>query len=266
MKAAGIDQKPRKLYFLTFSTIFGNVLMIFVLFVSLHILSGDLSKEYGLSNVLKIMFTYNSLAYQSYTIIYMIIIYLIYSRLSFITDFLKTMKYDSKKDHVLKELKVVADLIDEVCDALKSIKFCYTINTVIYTLHYSFYTILSIYGVISFLLRRNASEFDRKYVLLNLTWNAFYAPFAIWVFLMSNWIKKSGKIIEIEIHRVLSKVRHDEKIHKKAQLIFMQLYHRRPIISCGVFTIDWYFLFHLIGLSFSYLVIIIQFELKTFND
>ena len=210
----------------------------------------------------------NSITYFNYESICLVTIFIIYFRLNQVKKFLSFEfgnQNNFSEENLLKALRSVADVVDKLCDAVESIKFCHTINFVDYILHYLMLAILSIYGGSSYFFRQNSTKHDQIFSLLALTWTALYTPFIIFLFLISNMIKGITKSIENTIQSILNKTNLDLKTRKTAQLLFLQLHHRRPLISCGIFVVDWYLLFHLLGIGCSYLVIITQFEWKTFN-
>lgn len=203
---------------------------------------------------------WNAISYQSYLVGYMVIVYTIYFRLFLIRKFIEKQFLDKENELSIKNLKSVASLVDRVCDSLDSLKICYSINTVVYLIHISLYSILTCYGLLSYFSKPKNLPGELLFSLIYLSWTFYYAPFGIWTFLTANWIKKEGKIIETQIQKLLFKYIGNVNHHKRAKLIFLQMYHRRPIISCGVFVIDWGLLFYFMGVCFSYLVIVIQFD------
>ena len=167
---------------------------------------------------------------------------------------------------LIEKIKTCGNLVDQICDALNFSIFCHTFNTISNILHISFMTILSIYSIISLFGRKSFSKHDAIYTILLIAWNLFYSPFCVWLFLVSNKIKNKRKEIEICMQNILEKNPHDLKLFKKAELVFLQFEHRQPLNSCGFFVIDWFLLFQLIAMFSSFLIIIVQFEWKTFDD
>ena len=210
----------------------------------------------------------NSITYIIYENICLVTIFVIYFRLNQVRNYL-SFKLENlnnlKEENLLKAVKAVADVVDKVCDAVESIKFCHTVNLIDYILHYLIVAVLTVYGSSSSVFRQNSTKHDKVFSLLTLAWTLLYTPFVVSLFLISNMIKGITKSIENTIQSILNKRNLDLQIHKTTQILFLQLYHRRPMISCGLFVVDWYLLFYLLGIGYSYLVIIIQFEWKTLN-
>lgn len=210
-------------------------------------------------------FLINAVTYQIYTSVYMVTVYAVYLSLTIVNDFLADA-FESKNDskEVLRKLKIVANLVDKVCDSLEPIKICFTVNLTIYVLHYSLFSTFSIFGTFATFFRSGSSDLDQTYSLITLMWQMFFSPFFVWVFLLASWIKQAGKEIETKMLKNLHENCHTLKVYKRTELVIMQLKHRRPLITCGVFVVDGYLLFHLMVLCSSYLIIIAQFEWKTF--
>lgn len=219
------------------------------------------------TNVTSAVYFLNVVAYQNYAIGFMLTIYKIRLLLSDVCQLLETGEKHSTgttNQEMLDDLKDFAVMIDKICDCLERLKIGYTVNTVGFLMHFSFFTILNVYSVLSYFLKANVGIHDMHHCILTTSWEIYYAPFVVWTFVISNLIISEGKRIGIIIRKLCYKSQHKEKFQKRASILLLQLHHRPPLVSCGVFVIDWKLLFQLIGACFSYLVIIIQFEFKGF--
>lgn len=268
MKTVNTGQNSQKLFIvmlLLFSVKFLNFCIFF--FANSYFLA-KLKIHMEIGKFLGSLLAACAVSYQIYECINMFTIYWIYLRLSLVSDSLREMENNQGKrgQNVAKEFKKMFIIVDKICDALESIKLCHSISIVAFIVHYVLFSVFTFYGIVSYFFRRTSTEVDLIFNFLSLVVNLLFAPFCIWMFLMSNWIKKRGNEIENRIHKTLHENRLEVKVYKRAEIIFMQLRHRRPIVSCGVFIIDWHLLLYLMNLCFTYLVIIVQFELKTFND
>ena len=269
MKICSIDPKHRQLLLVLSSVLFGIFLKYFSLsFINIYF-SSDVHPRVHVGYLITISFAINFLAFEMFNNLYLVALYFIQLRLSNVVDYLETFtsnepKYSSKL--LIEKLKTCGDLVDQICDALKFSVFSNSLNTISNLLHFSFMTILSIYSIISLFSRKSLSKHDATYTVLTVAWNLFYSPFFIWVFVVSNKIKNKKNEIEICIQKVLEQNPHDAKLFKKAEVIFLQFEHRQPLNSCGFFVINWFLLFQLIAIFSSFLIIIVQFEWKTFDD
>lgn len=267
MNAAEIKLKPKRLFATIVSTSFFVVVWFLMCMVTNAFLALDIERDVKFEEFSGLVFAFNVLTYQNYVTTYILTIYIVYFRISNINDWLKSFgdQENIKKEKLVECLRLVAILVDKICDTLESIKFCYTVNNLSYTVYVGFFSVLGVYANVSYFFRTNPSSMELFFSLLTLIWNFYYIPFLLSIFLISNWIKKEGKLIDFHVRTLLTKCSSlDTNILKKTNLITMQMQHRRPIISCGVYVIDWYFMFTLIATGFSYLVIIVQFDLKTF--
>ena len=208
------------------------------------------------------VFGTNLVFFQNNAIVYMIVIYAIHDRLSLVQVFLESLKNDCEvtEKEVVRKLRRISVFIDKIGDTLDTMKICYTILIFIAINYFTFYTILSIYGSISFAFI-HSSYLDFAFCCVTLVWEFYYAPFFFWIFMFSSLIQREAKEIQLTVSKIAVKWR-NKKICRRANLINMQLSHRRLLIECALFLVNWKFFFTFIGICFSYLVIIIQFELK----
>jgi hypothetical protein len=102
--------------------------------------------------------------------------------------------------------------------------------------------------------------------MMALSWTLTYTPTILFLFFTSNAVNNKGKSIEDLIRNIKRRDFRDLKLQRKAELLVLQFEHRQPLLSCGLFSIDWYLLFYLVGTSYSYVLIIIQFELHTYSE
>lgn len=215
------------------------------------------------------VYMFSFISYHNFNAVYMSIIFAAFSQLKATREFLgdsqKKLRISDEKT-TIENLNVVAVFVDQICEELEAISFCYLINTVLLLLQVSSIVVLGSYGYVSYFIRSNPKEMDLIYGFSTCMWALCLMPFLVWQFLVSHWIKKEGDMIEVILinYTANENFKWNQKVFKKTQLMNLQLQHRRPIISCGGFVIDWSLMFGLITAGFSYFVIIIQFELNTF--
>lgn len=211
-----------------------------------------------------LMFTLNILFFQGYIVMYMMIIYLTYSRLSLIRRYFETFINDRKSapKEVVESLMRISVFMDRICDTLDLMKICYTTGLVFYLTHFTFQSVISIYGFISYYFASHSGYYDLGNSSVTMTWEIFYAPAFFWIFIFANLIKKEGKKLS-KLTRTILLNKYHEKINKRMKLMNMQLLHREMHIESAFYVIDWKLLFFIIGEVFSYLVIVVQFEFKS---
>lgn len=210
-----------------------------------------------------VIFGISGFLFQNSAVVYMITLNSIYYRLHLANGFLEELMNDTKisEKEVVEKLKRISVFIDRIGDTLDFMKICYTIKIIVYKMHFLFYSILCIYGWICYFFQGQSSYLEFVNCCITLLWQIYYMPCFIWVFLFSNLIEREGRKFKMLTSQISQKWR-NTKVYKRARQSGMQLYHRGILIECGICVIDWKFLFVLMGLCFSYLLIIMQFEFK----
>ena len=206
-------------------------------------------------------FIFNIILAQNCAIVYMITIFMIYVRLSLACEFLEKLTNEASTEEIVRKLKSLAIFIDRISDTLDLMKACYSIGLIVSIISFCVYTVLSVYGFIAYYFKSHSAYMDLIFGVVTMNWELFYSPQIIWVFILSNLIERKGKRIGMLALRVAEKNR-KVKACKKANLINMQTYHRKILIECGIFVVDYKLVLFNIGTVFSYLLIIIQFEFK----
>lgn len=267
MQHLGIEANHKEVVILTIS-IFSFYYVCFVITsVFCFFFTAPIQDQMGDNHFRATLFIISVIFYQNSAIVYMIFIHLIHLRLSLVRKLIQNLINDQKltTEELLAKLKTIAIFIDRVGDTLDEMKICYTVKLAVYIFYFLFYTVLSIYGYISYFCNSKSSFTDLNYSGLIVSWEFYYAPFFIWIFIFSTRVKLESQAISMLSQKLLLKKSQKDsslKIGRRLKFITMQLFHRQLLIECGVFTVDWKLLFFIIGSIFSYLLIIIQFELK----
>ena len=253
-----------KKVFMIVTGVFASYFISNILFVILSYLVMEPASRQIVTNFLSgTFYAINVVLSQNNASAYMMITYLIYSRLLLVRKFLESVCINQRmaEKETVKNIRKVCVFVDKIGDTLDWMKISYTIMLIGYIAHFTFYSVLSIYGFLSYGYNIDRSYLDLVFSSITMLWNIYYAPFFIWIFIFSNRIEQEAKLIEMSAHRISDK-RRSMKITRIVNLISMQFYHRRLTIECGVYVIDYKLLFLLISSIFSYLLIIIQFEFK----
>lgn len=207
----------------------------------------------------------DTFAYQNYFAGFLYLLYYIDMFLATIVEHLdELLKVEGKmkENDVIETLKVVRILFDKISDTMENLQRCYLINTIVFMIYFTFSTIFAIFGVITNFL---IDSLTRNYVsVMLIIWTFYNFPFVIGTFFYSSRIKREGRKLHAVCFKFLYQFGSNSnlKVCKSVQTLSLQVHHRRPLLSCGLFVVDWYFLFHIIGLIFSFLLIFIQFEIQ----
>lgn len=262
MKSLKVDGKHFHLFTIAIR-VFAFGLVLFILNkVGTFIFLSPVAVNMRTENTKDVFNTLNTVGFLSYAYVYFMLIYSIYFRLNILSKFVDELGSDERKsdNEVSKALRTVSIIVDKFCDLLETIKLCYTISTVIFIFHFLLFSILSVFGIINYIFQPNSTSLDLSYSLLTLVWEIYYTPFMVSIIALAFLIKRKGEKIRQSIQKMLFGNRRSLLINERANLISLQLFHRGPSIEVGVFAIDFKLVFTMLGLCFSYLVIIIQFE------
>jgi hypothetical protein len=265
MNSSSINDQPTKLFLISLVSYFVQYFSFFGFSWLNALLALELKESWTMDSSLQGIILINAITHWNFQVVYFVILLVIYFRLRIVKDFLATIfEQHQSSEYLGRKFKSVGCILDSICDALESIKFCYTINTVNYTLQFVFMLTLSIYSVISYACHFDSTQMDWIYMLIIVAWTSVFTPLAISLFAITIAIKKQAKAVGEQIHSVLQEKTSSLIVQKKAELLFLQLEHRQIFVSCGYFEVGWFLLFHLFGMIYSYVLIIIQFELHTF--
>lgn len=265
MKENNINQKHCQFFKVVCLVSIGTVVK-YLLLIAVNIIVGiGIRKGSHVSPFILISFAINNVAYEMFNNVYLLSIYLLKLRLSNVVEFLKELgrnQQEPTSNNIEAKLKTCGELVDKICDIMESLKTCCSINTFNYILYFLLFATLSFYSIISLGLRKSSTNLDPTYTLMTTVWTISYLPYVVWIFMMSSEIKNKRNLVENCFQKILEKNSQNLKVFKRAELIFLQFEHRHPLNSCGYFVIDWHLSFQFMVMFSSYLIIIIQFELK----
>jgi hypothetical protein len=260
-KKANIYDHPLQL-FIVLSAIFFVNFSIFIVFVwsNFH-LTNLLGESFNASLSTALINGINTVTYTIYETIYLMKMFTIYFRLRILRKY-STSACERDQDCLLDKLKIIGDCWDTICDCLDDMRFCYTVNTSYYIIHYTFNFVLTTHSVISYFFHENITDIDLIYMFLALTWTMVFTPFIIFMFSLSNEIKNEKSSIENQVQSFIHSNLQYSKVQRQAELLFLQFQHRQPKITCGFFEVNLSLLFLVLGMIYNYLLIIAQYELE----
>lgn len=243
-----------------------NLIFYLTMFGSL-IIVGNRFSEGNDAEMLNLLFILiDNIAYQNFFLGFMISLYSIYFTLDVIGSWLKSVvKQDiAKEKNDVQVLRLVSALIDSLCDVMEVGQKSNRMNIVFFVHYFALLGVICTYCSIFFVVFESNAEFLAFFSMAAI-WISYNFMFFAWTFIFSSLIKKKCQVIELTCIKFLTRSDSTPKIDTSVQLISLQLYHRKLIFSCKMFNVDWIFLFHLIAESFSYLVIIFQFDINLYK-
>lgn len=163
------------------------------------------------------------------------------------------------QSNYLNNLKTLLVLHNKFGDVMALLSKCLSFNFFMNIVEFGFHntmTIFSFYNLVT-----HDSTFENHVVFV--TDMFFLLPEGLYmmsIFECSSLIRKEMNRTSILIHDKTTKSDSPE-ILRFLQLASLQVDHQMPVISCGLFTFDWKLFFLTISGIFSYVIILIQFDM-----
>jgi 7tm Chemosensory receptor len=165
---------------------------------------------------------------------------------------------ENRSDRSSEELiRFVSSVYIKICDAADSISKFTSSILLLNLLLVCFFNVFNAYTVFVF-LKLGGSDM-MYFSLLSSSWAVGYIPPVIWIIKCSSVLQKQS-IETLSLISQLTTTQRTSKALKSSRNLDLLLSHRRPKISCGSLTLNWPFLFSLIGCIFSFSIIVIQFS------
>jgi hypothetical protein len=194
---------------------------------------------------------FNIAAYLSYEICHMLVIYATYKRFQFMNQILKWHNLDREL------MKRVGKIHSKLSKTLHLINSCFALNLLNYFLQFIIFSIFFFFGLYHYLASATKSIEEFVFIIIAGFYLLFYFFFSAWIITVSSWVQAEGSQAKILVH---SKSVKRAKDLKALNNFCVQLDHNEPVVTCGLFNVDWTLLFAFISAVFSYLIILIQFE------
>lgn len=147
-------------------------------------------------------------------------------------------------------------IYDKLCDVFEDISSFFLLDIFVYLLGFLYFSTMSFYGF--FVYFQTPSYQLAYFQMLTVIWMLYYSPLVIWVVIFSGLVEKEG-IRTADLIQQMSVRRNKLKSLKSSEIMMQMVTHRRPKISCGLFDLNWKYFFVLLGSTFSFGIILIQF-------
>lgn len=208
-----------------------------------------------------VLLSINVSSYMNYVVFYIILLFATYSRMVAINNCLRKQIL-LVKSNILEDCEVVREMAllhDKVCRTAELINASFALNLINYLLYFVFYVILFSFGTYNYLITPNAPINQLIMSFITLQWILYYLVGLVWIILIASWIKSEGKMT-VKLFHQLTILNNDTRLLKTVQMSTMQIVHRQPTISAGLFNIDYELTTLMIGAVFSYTIILVQFN------
>ncbi|XP_053670697.1 putative gustatory receptor 28b [Anopheles nili] len=155
------------------------------------------------------------------------------------------------------QFRQIMQIFDLICDLADKGSFYYGIQMMIsmagsfiYLLFYTFAFTLVIRSVLPF-----ESVFNAGSIISYM----MFAYNVLIVALFGNSIKQQGKFTSQLIDRAINAT-NNPGIIEMLEIFLLQLGHRTPLVTCGLFPFDWTLFFSILSTAATYIIILLQFE------
>lgn len=230
------------------------IVIYFCMFLLTLVIDAVLSTKYlkfpESDTIGRLLAVWNIGAYLSFTISHMLAIIAIYSRLKFLNT---TFKANCSGN---EEIITLSRVYLKICETMNIINKCYAINFLYYFFQVTYFGIFYLFGLWSLTIKTvdvTSAIPELAFNAISFAWFLYYFWFGAWMMIIGAWIETETIEIERYVNLYVGKC-------KRWNLMSLQMQHIRPIVSCGLFEINWRLLFLIIGSIFSDLIILIQFE------
>ncbi|EAT40324.2 AAEL007933-PA, partial [Aedes aegypti] len=162
----------------------------------------------------------------------------------------------AEKDGI-QTIQQYMQIYDQLCDLTETVNLCYSAQVMIsiagsfvYLLFFDFEVILNIKRGIPI----------QEFSLSSVIWSIFYLSNVIIVVTVGSFLSHQGKYTSNLIDRAINSTNNAEII-EMLRLFLMQLGHRTPTLTCGLFPFDWTLVYSVLALkrrerlSFTFLII-----------
>lgn len=194
---------------------------------------------------------FNVAGYLNYQVTHMLLVASLYWRLKLVNRVLRQRLLCSQL------VQRVGRLQTSIVDTLQLVNCCYTANVLNYAFQFVIFTVFFVFGLLDLCVSPRVTAQAFAFSVIQGFFFLFFLWFGLWLVTASSWIKSEGSETRSVIH---SKSIVNPKSLRAANVLCLQLEHSRPIVSCGLFALDWTFLFTFISAVFSYIIILLQFD------
>lgn len=224
-------------------------------------LSKELEFQQELNVVERVLSIVTFASHLSFCIGYMLLLCAIYSRLNAVNECLKQQMAMNHQSHQMniEIIKKVTLMYEKLCDITELYNVCFAFNIIIYFAQFTFIVIFNLFAMYHYFTSSDSQYQELIFNLISFGWVLYYAWSPIWILIFSSWIKTQGIETGALFHKLMN-VKNNIKLMNTFNITTMQLNHRQLSISCGLFQVDFQYLFGFIGTVFSYLIIMIQFD------
>lgn len=201
----------------------------------------------------------NLIAYLTYNLTQMLITMAIHGRIKLIAKLLQSMNLNTKTIKSISKIHMV------LYDTMNSINLCYSLNILSFFFQFTFFVIFFFFDILHLSINFESLTInDLVFTSIQFGYLQYFFWYVAWMISHSGLLKNEVDELETIVQTKGCHERNFDITNSKCfGMINLQLQHSRLEISCGFFSLNWSFIFLLIGTVFSYVTILIQFDIET---
>ena len=158
-----------------------------------------------------------------------------------------------------EKFKELLNVHSKFCDVTDLLNQCVSVNLMFSVINFVFHCTMQMFSL--YILTSNDSSLESKIYCITA---CIYFPseffFMMSIIINSSLLKMEAKRTLTLVHSKNSFSTGNPEILKLLHLAALKIEHNMPMISCGLFIVDWKFLFATISGSLSSVIILIQFD------
>lgn len=160
---------------------------------------------------------------------------------------------ENKPSTVMK----LARLHDLLTECVEDTNFCFSIQIMVSLAGIFGFVVTTIFAI----LRTFMFNDSRLIGATNsfILWSVFYSYIIFMYISVCSILKRNAKETAAIVHRAINECP-DHYIREDLRIFSLQIAHRFPVSSCGLFPFDWTLLYSIVSAITTYLMILVQFD------
>ncbi|XP_055633981.1 putative gustatory receptor 28a [Toxorhynchites rutilus septentrionalis] len=221
-------------------------------------------QEVGFTLLAFVTFSYSHLSFTLLTTVFFTSGWIITSRLQALNrliddNMLKrsgTGIVQVKEVNSAQTVRQYMQIYDQLCDLTETVNYCHGGQVMVAVAGAFVYLLFFAFGIVLFI---NRDDPILDFSSASLLWFMFYMSNILLIVTIGSLVTQQGKHTSNLIDQAINSANNAEII-EMLRLFLMQLGHRSPTLTCGLFPFDWTLVYSIMATTTTYLIILIQFE------
>ncbi|KAL9697476.1 hypothetical protein quinque_000917 [Culex quinquefasciatus] len=161
----------------------------------------------------------------------------------------------------LKLIKRIAIVHDQLGDAMQLFNVCFSTEALLNLAPGFAFIIFALFGLVHSYAASD-DEHTHSWAASNVIYAGMYVVQLVQLIVVASLVNCECKHTAILVHKVACYGRHDSVTLRELRIVSQQMWHKAPVITCGLFYFDWELMYTACGELATYLVILIQFDMQ----